>query len=299
MTDQIAAVEPAPKRDLALRIAEFYRRTTASRSALALVIANAIPLVGVLLFGWSLWTILVLYWLDNGITGFWTIPKILMARGSLLAGIENMAPSADNRQRTALRMLASTQATSATMEKAFGRAVEFGQAGRVGLAAFFLIHYGMFWFVHGIFVFALPMFFPGSGAPCVEPLGQPTNLPPGFPAGIDATCGASPFGEISATSVLIGGIALFVSHGYSYFRNYLGSGENLRTSAAAQMGAPYGRVVVLHLTILLGAFGVAFLGATEVQLIIFVVLKTLFDLGLHLRQHDPDRPAVLSAGATA
>ena len=266
MTEQTASFEPAPKRDLPFRIADLYRRTTASRSALALVVANAIPLVGVLLFGWSLWTILVLYWLDNGITGFWTIPKILTARGSILAGVENMGPAGDARQRAALRILASTQGSSAAMERAFARVGQFGQAGRIGLSIFFLIHYGMFWFVHGVFVFAIPTFFTGF-------------------SGGDRP---SAFGEINAASVVIGGVALFLSHGYSFFRDYLGRGEYLRTSAAAQMGAPYGRVVVLHLTILIGAFGIAFLGASEVQLLIFVVLKTALDLNLHLRQHDPD-----------
>src|SRR5262249_30589474 len=162
--------------------------------------------------------------------------------------------------RSAMRLLASPQGPSAAMERAFGRTDMFGQAGRIGLAIFFLIHYGMFWFVHGIFVFALPSFFPGSSAGCIEPLAAPAVLPPGLPTDVAAGCGASPFGQINVTSVLIGGVALFLSHGYSFFRDYLGRGENLRTSAAAQMGAPYGRVVVLHLTILLGAFGVAFLG---------------------------------------
>jgi hypothetical protein len=263
MMDQVASAGQAPRRDVLYRLVDLYRRTTTSRSALALVVANAIPLVGVVLFGWSLWTILVLYWLDNGITGFWTIPKILNARGSLLRGLGESMPFADEQTRSTLRILASAQGPSAAMEKAFGPASTFGQAGRVGLSLFFLMHYGMFWFVHGIFVFAIPTFFSGFGS------GETPSA----------------FGEINGTSVLIGGVALFLSHGYSYFRDYLGRGEYLRTSAAAQMGAPYGRVVLLHLTILLGAFGVAFLGASEIQLLVFVVLKTLLDLSLHLRQH--------------
>jgi hypothetical protein len=59
-----------------------YRRTTGSRSVAALLIANAIPLIGVLFFGWSLITILVIYWLENGIVGFWNVPRILLAQGS-------------------------------------------------------------------------------------------------------------------------------------------------------------------------------------------------------------------------
>jgi hypothetical protein len=51
------------------------------------------------------------------------------------------------------------------------------------------------------------------------------------------------------------------------------------------MFAPYGRVVMLHLTILFGAFIIAILGAPIGALIVLVVLKTAFDLRLHLRQH--------------
>ena len=66
------------------RAVDVYRRTASSRSAILLVAANLIPLVGVLLFGWSLWTILVLYWVENGIVGFWNVPKLLLAQGSFL-----------------------------------------------------------------------------------------------------------------------------------------------------------------------------------------------------------------------
>jgi hypothetical protein len=50
------------------------------------------------------------------------------------------------------------------------------------------------------------------------------------------------------------------------------------------MAAPYARVVILHVTIILGAFVVAFLGAPIGALIVLVALKTAFDLGLHLRE---------------
>jgi hypothetical protein len=53
------------------------------------------------------------------------------------------------------------------------------------------------------------------------------------------------------------------------------------------MGAPYARVVVLHLTILFGAFLTAMIGQPIGALVILVGLKTILDLALHLREHDP------------
>ena len=78
---------PGSATDRVGRFFELYRETVSSRSAIALIVANAIPLVGVAFFGWSLWTILVLYWVENGIVGFWTVPKILLARGSIIGDV--------------------------------------------------------------------------------------------------------------------------------------------------------------------------------------------------------------------
>ena len=104
------------------------------------------------------------------------------------------------------------------------------------------------------------------------------------------------FGDIVWSNVAIAALALFLSHGASFLFNYIGRGEYLTASPTRQMGAVYGRVVVLHLTILLGAFAVAFLGSPVGALLILVGLKTAFDLGLHLRQHRIDRRPAATGG---
>lgn len=292
-----------------------YRRTTESRTAIVLILANLIPLVGVYLFGWSLLTILVLYWIENGIVGFWNVPRIILAQGSI---VPVLPPLPDAAARAAAGSEAASHELQAAWEKARAAQLEaqaeaqaeshvgpitaapelvsspgflrlFGSArlptaGRVGLAIFFLIHYGIFWLVHGIFVFALPAFIGTGGFQCVA--GQPvfpSGTPGGFP-GADV-CTSGPFGDIVWSNVWIAALALFLSHGASFLFNYIGRGEYITASPTRQMGAPYGRVVVLHLTILFGAFAVAFLGSPVGALLILVILKTAFDLGLHLRQH--------------
>lgn len=255
------------------RAIQLYRRTATTRSALLLLAANAIPVIGVMFLGWSLLTILVLYWLENGIVGFWNVLKINLARGSFvprlpempdeaaLAATGNRAQAAalryafnQARQRRAVMAAASVSATSSS-----GRLMS---AGRLALSLFFLFHYGMFWFVHGIFVFALPAFGDGFGA----------------------DGGGNAFGEVNWDSVLIGGVALFLSHGASFLFNYIGRGEYMTASPSSLMGSVYGRVVVLHLTIIFGSFVVGLLGAPIGALLILVILKTGFDLGLHLRE---------------
>lgn len=250
------------------RAVDLYRHTATSRSAILLVVANVIPLVGVLFFGWSLLTILVLYWLENGIVGFWNVPKLLLAQGTELT-VEPPASGASPGVQV------------------FGQIAASG-AGRIGLAIFFTMHYGIFWLGHGIFVFALPTFISiGDGgilAGCgdVDPFG---NVQP---------C-SGPFGELVWSNIVIAGIALFISHGASFLLNYIGRGGYLTTSPMRQMGAPYGRVVVLHLTILLGAFVVAFLDSPIGALLLLIGLKTALDLGLHLRER---RSAAARLGTT-
>jgi hypothetical protein len=245
------------------RLADLYRGTVRSRTALALLAANAIPLVGVLFLGWSLWTILVVYWVENGIAGLWNIPRILLAEGQLLPGRQ---PGAGYRPWAVQSMPA---------------------VGRVGLAVFFTFHYGLFWLVHGVFVLILPSFVGafGAGGPSGEPI-FPTDPSSLFPAlGSTSQASVGPFGQLDWSAVGIAALGLFLSHGASFVFNYIGRGEFRRSWAAAQMFAPYGRVVVLHVTILLGGFAVAFLGAPIVLLLILVLLKTAFDLSLHLREH--------------
>jgi hypothetical protein len=290
------------------RAFDLYRRTATSRSAVALLIANAIPLVGVLFFGWSLLTILVLFWIENGIVGFWNVPRILLARQSIAESMTDMARSAgldkaesaeaaallESRMREAQAQM-TIEASGGGVRTVNPSALLLGRLGGVGhavLAAFFVIHYGLFWLVHGIFVFALPTFFGITRSECI---GGAPALPPGFPVDPNlygfGPC-STPFGEVVWSNVAIAAVALFLSHGASFFLNYVGRSEYLATSPARQMGAPYGRVVILHLTIIFGAMAVAFLGAPIAALVVLVVLMTAFVLRLHLREHvQPSVPA--------
>ena len=98
-------------------------------------------------------------------------------------------------------------------------------------------------------------------------MGSSTRVLPFTPAP-DMTSGF----ELGA--VLLAVVALAISHGLSYWFNYLGRGEYRRTSPAGQMFAPYGRLVVLHITIIVGGMAIAFTGAPAAALAILVVLKT-------------------------
>jgi hypothetical protein len=67
--------------------------------------------------------------------------------------------------------------------------------------------------------------------------------------------------------------------------NNVGEGEYLRASPTQLMQQPYGRVIVLHITILAGGFLVTILQSPLVGLVLLVGLKIGLDLRSHLREH--------------
>jgi len=205
----------------------------------ALLAANLAPLVGVLALGWSVSELMVLYWFENGVIGFFGILKILLASGPLLV--------------------------------------------RLFTAGFFSFHYGAFWSVHGFFVANI---FGGGLASANADL----DLPFGFFFG----------GLVIADGYLRGALALsamglIVSHAVSFLGNVVGRREDLDRPPQELMAQPYTRVVVLHLTLILGAVLVFGMGEPAAGLALFVVLKTGVDLAAHLRSHRP-RPGARADG---
>ncbi len=242
------------------RLLTLQRVAHASPVALAaLVLANLVPLAGVLFLGWSLPTLVAIYWAENGVVGIFAVGRMLTAGNAgpfalattpgsatvpapseRYAGVVPPGPPPPPGPSAALRPIVNPAIAKAIM------------------VPFFCVHYGMFWFVHGVFVWAaLPMLFAGAGDP-------------------SAAMGPDP------GVVLVASLFMVASHGVSFVVNWILGGESRASSAVAEMQAPYARVVILHLTIIVGAFAVAFIGAPIGALVVMVVLKTGVDLAAHL-----------------
>jgi hypothetical protein len=226
------------------RLVAWYQVGSSYVAVAALILANLVPLVGVLWFGWDVWGILIIYWLENGIYGLFNVLKMRKAEGP-----EDESPRAAADTRRRLNGFKVNDRSPSGTSKA-------------ALIPFFIMHYGIFWVVHGLFVLTLPLFdFTGTD-------GEPdfgTTLNP-----------------LAIVFVLV---CLVISHGLSYVFNYIGRGEYLRTTAAAQMFAPYGRLVVLHVTVIIGAMAISVTGAPAAAIVVLVLFKTALDLGLHLAEH--------------
>ena len=78
--------------------------------------------------------------------------------------------------------------------------------------------------------------------------------------------------------------AIGLSHLFSFFFNYLGTGEFRRTNLAELMKRPYDRIVVMHIAIVGGAVLVEKLSSPLPLLLLLIAVKTAFDVKLHLRE---------------
>lgn len=80
-------------------------------------------------------------------------------------------------------------------------------------------------------------------------------------------------------------LSIFLSHGYSFVMNFLRKGEYKQVTLQRLMTGPYGRIVILHLTLIFGAVIIEILKSPLIVLLLFILLKTVIDLWAHLREH--------------
>ncbi len=192
--------------------------TLSSASTLALIIANMVPIAGTVFLGWKLSDVMVLYWAESAVIGFFTICKIIVIGRwmALLAG------------------------------------------------PFFLGHFGGFMAVHFLFIYAF--FVKG-----------PENM---SAAGGDLSDVARLFVVLWPALA-----ALFASHAYSFFANFLGRGEYRKSTVKDQMSKPYGRIVFMHLVLIFGGGISLVLGQIAPVLIAVIGLKIYFDVRAHIKEH--------------
>lgn len=213
------------------------RRPLSLTAAVGVLIANAIPILGVIHWGWDAAQILMLYWIENLIVGAAALTRVLTARGALLRSPvdpDSLTLPAD------------------------------GSLPNRALGGFFVLHYGLFCLVHGIFTAILvASFMDGPGA--LDRLAQIRDrvlLHPVFLWAIPAM-------------VLIQGVLLA--------RDWWLSGQWRTADPGVEMSRPYGRILVLHVTVLLGAWGLAAADAPTRTILILCVAKAVVELFIEVR----------------
>jgi|SRR3989338_1956555 len=125
---------------------------------------------------------------------------------------------------------------------------------------FFTIHYGLFMAVHFIFIIAISS-FPDGAALSFSLL------------------------KDSILGLFLPLLSPFISHGISFFHNFIGKREYKETSTMQLMTSPYKRVILMHITLLFGGFLIMLTGIPIYAMILFIILKTIIDLKAHNKEH--------------
>ena len=194
-----------------------------------LLLLNAVPIYGVAQWGWKSFDLIFLYWLENLIIGAFMILRILARR--------------------------------------YNHPVEL--AFPLFLAPFFAFHFGMFCYVHGMFVIGLF----GKGLT-------------GELAGMDIPEIILPL--IQSRHLFWPVMALFTLQLFDWLRdiNERGFGSDGVKDITT---APYRRIMVLHITILGSGFALTTLNEPLIGLLLLIAFKT----GMDIYHWNKDEKAVI------
>ena len=202
-------------------------RTYRDPIAWLILAADLFPIIAVITMGWGAVALVFLYWLENLIIGAATLAKM----------------------------------TATSLKNGPG-----GLLGMAFLGPFFIVHYGMFCFVHGVFVSVFA--------------NLSTDSNPGFPSPLGLIDQALASGQNMPTFIL----AIIAVQIILFVQDYLLRGEYRESSIDKEMMAPYGRIIVLHFGIFAGAFAMVALGEPMLGILALILLRALWGVFLTVRR---------------
>jgi hypothetical protein len=150
-------------------------------------------------------------------------------------------------------------------------------SGKWFLMPFFSVHYGLFCFGHLMAIVGL--------------FGEAFGVTSAWEY-LRAGSGDDMGGLLWRSPQWIAVACIAASHLFSYFGNFIAAGEFRRASVDRLMTRPYGRIVVLHLAIIIGAALIQWLGSPMSMLVVLVVAKIVLDLRFHRAERDQFQPAI-------
>ncbi|MEM7493767.1 MAG: DUF6498-containing protein [Pseudomonadota bacterium] len=212
----------------------FLNRETLARTyrdpvAWAILAVDLFPVVAVLTLGWGVAALVFLYWLENLIIGAVALAKM----------------------------------SAASMKES-----PIGLIGMVFLGPFFIIHYGMFCFVHGIFVASFAEIQIGNNPEFFGPFGL-----------VDLALASGAMMPLFVWTIIL-------LQAFLYARDFIWGREYKTASVDAMMVAPYGRVVVLHIGIFAGAAAMAAFGQPLWGVLALILLRALWGVFLTIRRRN-------------
>jgi hypothetical protein len=143
----------------------------------------------------------------------------------------------------------------------------WGLLGALPLQSFFCVHYGMFALCHGVLIYALF----GHGAfphGSIRPEYWPALYEPFF------------FGH----ALFYPALSILIARVHAFLSEFVATGAFRTESPGTLMFRPYGRVVVLHLVLLVGGFVAQQFASRVAPLVILALIKIAIDVVPRLRR---------------
>ncbi|MEO9532313.1 MAG: DUF6498-containing protein [Crocinitomicaceae bacterium] len=129
---------------------------------------------------------------------------------------------------------------------------------------FFILHFFAFWYIHGYFI---------------QDQFNVHNL-------LYKTDYGYNFIKLLDWPTVIALTGLFISHGVSYFKNFLRKKEYVGVAFSSQMWVPYKRIVIVHgIFWLVAMYSIHTTGSQPVLISFIIIGKILIDLKLYSNRH--------------
>lgn len=200
---------------------------------ISLIVANAVALAAFVIGNGSMLEVLWIYWLQSVVIGIVNIKRIMnthLKGGLQISGVTYVQDPGDYKQT---------------------------RLGNFMVAAFFVLHYGLFHFVYMTFLISMG-FSNGFGLETIE-----------FNKGVNIFV------------VALSGLAFWVHHNFSYAaeRQYVAKHPEASPTLSEVMKRPYYRIYPMHLVLIAGPFVAAWVGASAL-FVVFIIIKTIADIKL-------------------
>jgi hypothetical protein len=215
------------------------------QSAIFLILVNLLPLLGVIFWGWDVFSLLCLYWAETVVIFAINLFKMVICSPSRAMFARQFPPirSTEDRERQ-LRRLPYIHH---------------------GAKVLFIPVYGVFWgvacLIHGLIVFVFfGQTYTDDGAISLSAIRD----------------------RLTERVLLCELIAITLSHLFSFFFNYVGRNEFRRTFVGSSIGQPFQRVATLQIMVFVAAIATIATGGHAIALVLLVLGKTYVDLRQHL-----------------
>lgn len=204
-----------------------FARTYKQPVAWAILLVDVFPVWAVFMLGWGVEPLVFLYWLENLIIGLITLIRL---------GITGYDQRPTGLVLTAL------------------------------LGTFFVVHYGLFCYVHGVFIYVFASMQSGT---------DPAFLNPAQLVRHAVTSGP----HMATFVMMILGLQMFL-----LLRDHILTGAYRQLDMKAEMATPYSRIVGLHIALFAGAAALIALNAPLIGILGLIFIRICWGIALTVRR---------------